>query len=661
MKKLLLFALLCALPIRAQLTLVHPDKTLVTGFQITDAAGNPLPSGTITFTPTNAQGQPMSFRGGPGGQRVYTPASAQVTNGAFSIYLDDVSTTSPSYLCYQVSVVNNATHKQVLGGPDYSCIQPTGANYSFDNYSTSSTPILEHAGQQIEGDTGINGNLAITGNISAGSINTTGVINAAVTNGIVNAATFAGSTIDAQVAAAVAAACPTGTNSDANCTVMIPPGKYTYANTIVTPPLRRFTLLMDGATLTYTGNGAALSTSIAANSVFIHGGVINGNPSAKFGIVLAAATQGCFVENTDVELFTNGIGLVDFGCNVVTLLNNNFSSNLIGAHMLGSNGYASNAVKAIGNRFIENYREGLVDGDISIYPPGWPGGLGAGHSSPNFNNLYMGNDFELNGRSDTSSVHYPAVRLGLTNAVTLANNYFEATNGTEIQIGCNLSTGDTAYSTLYGVAGPECGTSVGAQVINNYFTPNGAQFTSGGPVVGDEIQLTAAINTTVTGNSEAPATSGVLASACFVDINAATASYINANQVTASSQFCQGGIAMSAGLYSAFVGVNHNALDLAIDGQNLYFNPQGYPGGAVTNTGAVVGGHFIRMDMKGPPVPSNPENPGGNPFCSPAFGAGSLWLEGTLGTEWLCVSDTIAPGGGGFGNSADGNSTWVKK
>lgn len=145
---------------------VNAGYTYVTGTNVSDSAGYPLASGRITFTPTDASGNLKSVKVGGGGQVTTAGGSAQVQNGAFALYLVDVSKASPAYFCYRVTITDNATGNQVIGGQDYACLQPTGASYNFDNYASSSVPITQMLVNAFSGNLTLNGNLTVTGNIS---------------------------------------------------------------------------------------------------------------------------------------------------------------------------------------------------------------------------------------------------------------------------------------------------------------------------------------------------------------------------------------------------------------------------------------------------------------------------------------------------------------
>jgi len=155
-----------------------------------------------------------------GGQIITAPVSAAVTNGAFSIQSVDVSQTQPSFVCVSLSIVDNSTGDTVWQN---NCLQPTGATYDLDQFSTNVTPILPQAGDNIMGDLSVNGNFSATGNFNVGGISVASLF-ATTFNGSVNAALLAGSDIGAKVNAAFA-----GCSDAAPCHVFIPPGVYTYS------------------------------------------------------------------------------------------------------------------------------------------------------------------------------------------------------------------------------------------------------------------------------------------------------------------------------------------------------------------------------------------------------------------------------------------------
>ena len=128
---------------------------------VQDSTGAPLANGTITFTPTNNNGSPVSYRVNGNGQAISSPVSTLVTNGVFSIQLADTSQTAPANICYAVTIRNNANGKQILG-PGYSCVQPSGSgpavtggnafctaagvglggSCNFDNFSPNMAPLV---------------------------------------------------------------------------------------------------------------------------------------------------------------------------------------------------------------------------------------------------------------------------------------------------------------------------------------------------------------------------------------------------------------------------------------------------------------------------------------------------------------------------------------
>jgi hypothetical protein len=691
MLKKILFALaatlLPAVPVLAQTA--PANYTYVYGNMMEDASGAPL-NGTITFTPVSAQGQPISFRLGGGGQAILRAPTANVINGGFHINLADVNLASPSDFCYAVTAIDNTTGNTVLGGSDYSCLQPHGPQFDIDEFSTSTTPVLPIANTTYNGDLDIIGNINMTGSIYGAvnisnvdiamltglNVNVTGSLEAATVNGVVNAAMMPGGDIGAQVnyAFANSPGCQAQYTAGnvgahvalADCQVMIPPGVYTMTSPIHMPSVTSAHLTMYGAYLNVTGNGfpqAVVDAGIAADHPLIEGGVIYmANSTAKYGVALPRGSQGAVLRSVRVEGNHNDIGLVDLGANVVSIEDCSFQYNLVGIALEGSPGYASNNVKVENSLVSNNDREGLVDGDISQFPAGWPDGTGgvltgAGSDSPNLGNYFIGNDFEGNGRvnatvSNPSNVAlsypqiFPAVRIALATGDIIEKNYFEVTPYVRIQLG-NLPQTDTTWTNLFtpNLAKTNGGTAKGVTIRDNYFTGDTSH-------PGTEIRLNAAVSTTIGGNAELDG----LPMSCFLDINLAVGIVYNPNDVVSNSQFCQGMGAENADGFALSVGTNHMANDLAIDGSFMLFSPSG---GGAANTGiGRVGIRFANMS----PLAT------GDPSCNPAYGNGFVWVDTTVGQMYVCQSDATAPArtGGGLctnpsATTTDGNSTWCAK
>jgi hypothetical protein len=125
MRKLLItIALLCvSLPMFATTPLGYVS---VYSENLQDSTGTKVASATISFTPTNNSGIPISYKVNGNGQASERPVTALVTNGAFTILLADTALTSPQNVCFNVTAIDNVTNRQLLG-PGYSCIQPAGS------------------------------------------------------------------------------------------------------------------------------------------------------------------------------------------------------------------------------------------------------------------------------------------------------------------------------------------------------------------------------------------------------------------------------------------------------------------------------------------------------------------------------------------------------
>lgn len=452
-----------------------------------------------------------------------------------------------------------------------------------------------------------------------------GEFSAQNTNGVRNAKRFPGADIGAQINAAFAS-CP-----QQRCTVFVPAGNYSYSTGIVLPPVPSPTLKMDQqAYLHYTGNGRALSTSKQTGRVFIRGGHIVGNPSAKVGILMLQEAQGIYVDGTDLTQFTNGDGVLDIGANVVKLTNMQLRDNLIGVHLIGAPGFASNNVTVSGCAIHDNTRWGIIDGDITQYPANWMGtGGGPGVASPLLGNEFINNDLESNGRDPSGA--YGAVLEALTYKSVYTGNYFEGSPH-QVVLG-ETPHNDPVYEALYGLKGPEGGTPVSTTVRDNYFTAGAAV----------EVELLSAIGSILEGNGElGPRTN------CFASITGtALDTYVAHNHIDGWPQanhnqgewmLCRGA---GKGLVKGWDNVDAVPTDFSVGGSSVYFN------------GSSSGGNkqMIRYTADGPPAG----------FCTPAWSPGSIWMNTTDGQMWVCQADTIAPHGGAGGNPKDGHGTWVAK
>ena len=97
-----------------------------TASNLTDAAGTPLQSGTLTLTPITATGAAIAPHLSTGGRAIPAHVVFKVINGAIvpitgSAQLADVSMTNPSGFCYQSILHDN------VGGNSWtmdSCLQP---------------------------------------------------------------------------------------------------------------------------------------------------------------------------------------------------------------------------------------------------------------------------------------------------------------------------------------------------------------------------------------------------------------------------------------------------------------------------------------------------------------------------------------------------------
>lgn len=102
-----------------------PGFVLVCASSLTDSSGNLISNATVSFQPTDNNGNKISYRVGGHGQAISWPSTAAVTSGAFQIKVADTFSTSPQNICYAVTVTDNSTGNIQLSS-GYGCVQPAG-------------------------------------------------------------------------------------------------------------------------------------------------------------------------------------------------------------------------------------------------------------------------------------------------------------------------------------------------------------------------------------------------------------------------------------------------------------------------------------------------------------------------------------------------------
>jgi hypothetical protein len=127
-------ALLCVLGLTslasAQLTTITATKIYM--------GGAPIPAGTVTFTPINANEQPIAFAQGGGGLNSPTAFSCAITQGAITgtCAVPDSALTTPANIAYEIQISATATQKAfVLRGVS----GITGPTWALDAYGPPST------------------------------------------------------------------------------------------------------------------------------------------------------------------------------------------------------------------------------------------------------------------------------------------------------------------------------------------------------------------------------------------------------------------------------------------------------------------------------------------------------------------------------------------
>jgi hypothetical protein len=606
MRKLLIALLSACLSLPAlALPTAAPGYTTIMASNVVGADGTALASGTATFQVVDASMHPMAVQLGGFGQVHTAPVSVAVTGGAFIAQVVDVSQTAPSFPCVSLTIVDNSTGDTVLS---YNCLQPTGATYDLDMFSTNTTPVVPQAGATLAGNLGVNGNLNVTGNLNMGGLNVGSMTSTLITsqniNGVLNAGAFSGADIGAKVNAAYAT-CPLA------CEVDIPRGTYTYSTDIVMPNSGSTTLRMaPGAILNYAGTGYAIRTSQGPNwqtgsyqgFYSIYGGMIFGTSSGKAGILLNAATSGIHITGVAVTGFTAGDGILDVGSNSVKIESSKVVQNLVGIHLMASPGFASNNV-LVERTGIALNSWGVVNGDVSQWTSPWVFTGTTGVSSPNYNNTFYMDTFEGNTAG--------AVMDGLTVGSQYLNDYVEA-NPRGFVLGMITSPITNAqYTALYGVSSMNGGTSRDASVVGTFFTTD--------PSIHALVELRAAAQATIdrngTDSPHGPA-------ACFVDEYIATTPYVGQNDpANVGALLCVGGNPnwSSADVIPTPLAVTGN---ISTTGENNHLGPMTQ--NDTINPVAWLGGK---------PVFISNTDPAGT--CGGAGGeVGGLWLNGD--GLWVC-------------------------
>jgi Right handed beta helix region len=299
------------------------------------------------------------------------------------------------------------------------------------------------------------------------------------------------------------------------CTVYIPAGNYSFSTPIHLElnPFGKYKLSGDpGAVLSYSGSGDAIITTInnlsGSSQLLIEGFQLLGNPHASAGIH-TLPTNRITIRNMAITGFSGGDGILVEGTNSSNIYDNLISNNkngirliptLCGGRPLQCGGsidgspYAANAMHVTHNQITNNSQWAIFE-DTTI--------IGHGLSEA-LNNLYMANDFELNGG---------AIYLTRSRGTVIEANYFEQ-SPRQVVLGVpNAGGGYRAF---------------GPVVRDNYFTTM-----SGTPY---NIEIENADSALVEGNSELVASLGP--KNCFINMVGATRTYISKNAIYQRNAYC---------------------------------------------------------------------------------------------------------------------------
>ncbi len=302
------------------------------------------------------------------------------------------------------------------------------------------------------------------------------------------------------------------------CTVYIPAGNYSFATTIRLElnPFGKYKLSGDpGAVITYTGSGDAINTHAnnmqGSSQLLIEGFQLKGNPHANAGIH-TMPTNRISIRNMVITGFTAGDGILVEGTNDSNIYDNLIASNKNGIRLIPTlcggeplqcgpsvDGppFAANAMHVTYNQITGNSQWAIFE-DTTI----------VGHGlSEALNNLYMGNDFELNGGG---------IYLTRSRGTVIDANYFEQSPRQVVLGIANAGSGYRAY---------------GPVVRDNYFT------TTTGTLYNIEIEN--ADSATIEGNSELVAS--INPKNCFVNMVGSTRTWISKNAIYQKNAYCYNG------------------------------------------------------------------------------------------------------------------------
>ena len=302
------------------------------------------------------------------------------------------------------------------------------------------------------------------------------------------------------------------------CTVYIPAGNYSFATTIRLElnPFGKYKLSGDpGAVITYTGSGDAINTHAnnlqGSSQLLIEGFQLKGNPHAIAGIH-TMPTNRISIRNMVITGFTAGDGILVEGTNDSNIYDNLIASNKNGIRLIPTlcggqplqcgpsvDGppFAANAMHVTYNQITGNSQWAIFE-DTTI----------VGHGlSEALNNLYMGNDFELNGGG---------IYLTRSRGTVIDANYFEQSPRQVVLGIANAGSGYRAY---------------GPVVRDNYFT------TTTGTLYNIEIQN--ADSATIEGNSELVAS--INPKNCFVNMVGSSRTWISKNAIYQKNAYCYNG------------------------------------------------------------------------------------------------------------------------
>lgn len=450
---------------------------------------------------------------------------------------------------------------------------------------------------------------------------------------------FAGSDIGAQTNAAISGCIASGGSA---CQLYVPAGGYTFTTPIVFPMyfFNHLSLKLDnGASLTYSGTGCAITASVNSSTpttvnLRISGGQLYAGSNSPMCGVHVLPSNGVWITDMLVYGFAAGQGVWLDGVNGASVKNNIIDNNQVG--VFATNTLCSgNSCSPTGSGTVytpnaihikDNVITGNANFGVQFYDEFTGGSEGAENDS------IQDNDLEENG---SAGAGFGAISVGMSRGMVVSGNYFE---GSPLPMQFGIPGGNDGSNRFFA--------SVGLTIKENHFTLGGAA----GPA-GISINLLDTDYTIIEGNEVLGASEN--SSSCFINTLARTGgnigethTYLGTNawypdeNTSAGNYTCVGG--SPANLFGAgsYATVNTNYVPQVVN-LNYVITSAG-TSETVAVSGNVVSGSPCYV------VPFNATAVTNSPNINPSFFIATGTNTGTLyhpaNTNGLRVTIICVPG-----------------